>query len=109
MLEKYKKYPTRFDLEGKLFSSSVKNDTEKISMTTLGLLDAKYSLVNGKLYKTIGIINLNEIKKYSGWVNVNFQAPRDNRQTKHFANNFITKNAGDILDFTTRLIDDNNK
>ena len=43
------------------------------------------------------------------WVNVNFQGKSDNRQTKHFANNFITKNVGDILDFTTRLIDNNNK
>ena len=33
----------------------------------------------------------------------------DSRQTKHFANNFITKNAGDIPDFTIRLIDDSNK
>ena len=43
------------------------------------------------------------------WVNVNFQAKSDNSQAKHFANNFITKNVGDILDFTTRLIDNNNK
>ena len=43
------------------------------------------------------------------WVNVNFQGKSDNRQAKHFANNFITKNVGDILDFTTRLIDNNNK
>ena len=32
-------------------------------MTTLGLLDAKYNLVNGKLYQKIGVINLNEIEK----------------------------------------------
>ena len=28
---------------------------------------------------------------------------------QYFANNFITKNAGDILDFGIKLIDDNNK
>ena len=49
MLEKYKIYPTRFNLEGMLFSSSIKNDTGKKFVTTSGLLDAKYSLVNGKL------------------------------------------------------------
>ena len=29
MLEKYKKYPTRLNLEGMIFSSLIKNDTEK--------------------------------------------------------------------------------
>ena len=28
---------------------------------------------------------------------------------QHFANNFVTKNAGDILDFEIKLIDGNNK
>ena len=33
----------------------------------------------------------------------------DNSQTQHFANNFITKNAGNILDFGIKLINDKNK
>ena len=40
--------------------------------------------------------------------NVSFQSQLDNRQMQHFANNFITKSAGDILDFGIKLIDDNN-
>ena len=62
MLEKYKQYQTRFNLEGRLFSSLMINDTEIIFVTTSGLFDAKYSLVNGKLYQTIEVINLNEIE-----------------------------------------------
>ena len=78
-------------------------------------MDAKYSLINGKPYQTIGVINLNEIKnwneikKYLRWVNVNFQAQGDNRDAKHFSYNFITKNTGDVLNFTLKLIDDENK
>ena len=62
MLEKYKQYQTRFNLEGRLFSSLMINDMEIIFVTTSGLFDAKYSLVNGKLYQTIEVINLNEIE-----------------------------------------------
>ena len=80
-------------------------------------MDAKYGLINRKLYQTIGVINLNkiknrnEIKKSLRWVNVNFQAQGDNRDrdTKHFSYNFITKKTGDVLNFTLKLIDDENK
>ena len=64
MLEKYKKYPIRVNLKDMLFSSSIKTDTEKIFVTTLGLLGTKYSLVNGKLYQTVGVINLNQIENW---------------------------------------------
>ena len=33
----------------------------------------------------------------------------NNSQTRHFANNFITKNDGKILDFRIKLINDKNK
>ena len=65
MFEKYKKISVKFTLEGLLFSSAIKNETEKIFVTTNGLIDAKYGLINGKLYQTIGIINLNEIKNWN--------------------------------------------
>ena len=38
-------------------------------------------------------------KPLGGWVNVSFQLQLENSQTQHFANNFVTKNAGDNLDF----------
>ena len=65
MFEKHKKNPVQFTLEGIFFSSAIKNGTEKILVTTNGLIGAKYSLINGKLYQTIGKINLNEIKNWN--------------------------------------------
>ena len=115
MFQKYKKRPVKFSLEVLLFSSKIKNGTEKILVTVSGLMDAKYSLIRGKLYQTICIINLNKIKnwskvkKSSQWVNVNFQTQSDNRDAKHFSYNFITKNIGDVLNFMLKLIDDENK
>ena len=65
MFEKYKKYVARLRLEGSLFSSSMKNDNEKIFLTTNGLVDAKYNLIDRILYQVIGIINLNKIKNWN--------------------------------------------
>ena len=65
MFEKYKKHVARLRLEGSLFSSSMKNDTEKIFLTTNGLVDAKYNLIDRILYQVIGIINLNKIKNWN--------------------------------------------
>ena len=65
MFEKYKKYVARLRLEGSLFSSSMKKDTEKIFLTTNGLVDAKYNLIDRILYQVIGIINLNKIKNWN--------------------------------------------
>ena len=42
--------------------SAIKNETEKIFVTVGGLMDTKYGLINGKLYQTIGVISLSEIK-----------------------------------------------
>ena len=59
----------------------------------------------------MGVINLNEINgwekflKTSRWVNVSFQSRLDNSETQHFANNFETKNAVNILEFGIILID----
>ena len=80
-------------------------------------MQTKYGLINRKLYQTISVINLNkiknriEIKKSSRWVNINFHAQGDNRDrdAKHFSYNFITKKTGDVLNFTLKLIDDENK
>ena len=62
MFKKYLKKSVKFSLEGLLFSSAIKNETEKIFVTVGGLMDAKYGLINRKLYQTIGVTNLNEIK-----------------------------------------------
>ena len=115
MFQKYNKYIIRFKLESLTFSSSIKNNTEKIFSVTNGLSGAKYSLINGELFQTVGVINLSEIenwqkmKKSSWWVNVNFQSQTNNRSSKHFSYNFSTRKIGDVLNFTLTLIDDKNK
>ena len=115
IFDKYKKNTIRFKGEGLLFSSGITNDTEKIFLVTNGLADTKYGLINGIMYQVIGVINLNEIEKWeeiknsSRWVNVNFQAQNDNRQTKHFSYEFLTKNRRDLLNFSLRLVDPDNK
>ena len=111
MFEKHtQKNKTRFKLKGLLFSSSVKNDTEKIFLQTVSLSDAKFGLINEKYKQTIGVINLNKItswskiKETSRWVNVNFQEQSDNKNTHHFSYNFITNNKEDLL----KLVDSDN-
>ena len=42
ILQKYNKYIIRFKRESPIFSSSIKNNTEKIFLVTNGLSDAKY-------------------------------------------------------------------
>ena len=102
-------------LEGILFASSIKNETEKIFLQTTGLSDAKYGLINDKHKQTIGVINLNqienwnEIKKSSRWVNINFQSQKDNKNTSHFSYNLVTNNKEDLLNFRPKLVDTGNK
>ena len=60
----YKKYRYRFINENLLFSSSITNETELIFLSCDWLNNAKQSLINSKLYKTLGVIYLNEIKNW---------------------------------------------
>ena len=50
-----------------------------------------------------------QIKKTSRFVNRSFQSQLDNSQMQLFANSFVTKNDGDILNFGIKLIHDKNK
>ena len=115
MFDKYARNKVRFTLEGILFSSSVKNDTEKIFLQTTGLTDAKYGLINDDFKQVIGVINLNqrenwnEIKKSSRWVNDNFQPQRDNKNARHFSYNFITNSKDNLLNFKLKLADTDKK
>ena len=63
-LFKYKKYKYGLIIKTLLFSSSIKNDTQVIFLLCDGLKDAKEAFVNWKLYKTLGVVYLNEIKNW---------------------------------------------
>ena len=59
-----------------LISSLVVQDTNVIFLICNGLNDERDFLINGKLYKTVGVINISEIKDWaklkgeSKWINI---------------------------------------
>ena len=83
MQRKLSKYDTQrykycFIVDSILISSLVVQDTNVIFLICNGLNDARDSLINGKLHKSIGVININEIKDWtklkreSKWINIIF-------------------------------------
>ena len=71
-----KKYKYRFIANSLFFSSSIKEDTKVIFITTNGLSDARDILINGKIFQGVGVIyisefeNWNRIKNESQWNNI---------------------------------------
>ena len=59
------RYKYRFTVDRLLISSSVVQDTNVIFLICNGLHDARDSLINGKLYKSIRVTNINEIKDWT--------------------------------------------
>ena len=54
------RYKYRFVADSLLISSSVVQDTNAVFLSCNGLNSARDSLINGKLYKSIGVININK-------------------------------------------------
>ena len=98
-----------------LFSASVKNDTEKIFVTCRELNDIKRSLLNGKIYGLIGIINLqkinnwNNIKWKSLWVNAICKEQEEISNNRRLCFSFMTSSLNDLLNFNINLIDGHNQ
>ena len=63
-LQKYERgnYTYRFIFEGLLCSSGIISKTNVISITCNGLSEASEAIVNEKLRKTLGVINLDQIQ-----------------------------------------------
>ena len=82
-------------------------------ITVNGLNEAKNALVNGKVQKTLAVINLTEIKYCnlfkgeSKWINANLIESKDFENADHFSFGFLTKYSHDILNFTFLLLDGN--
>lgn len=72
-------------------------------------------LINGKIYKILGIINLNQInnlnntKGVSNWISVTFDKLENMQKIDHFGSSFKTNNLNDLLSFQFTLLDTNNK
>ena len=115
LFDKYKNYKVSFNLIGLLLASSVQNDTDKIFLKTIGLKSAKYVLLNDDYKQIIGIVNLtqignwNNLKQSSRWVDVTFQEQIENKNTLHPAFSFILTNKEDVLSFSLKLVDTENK
>ena len=77
-----------------------------------GLKDARVSLITRKLYKSIGVININEVKDWtklkgeSKWIKIIFNNSENPTLAKHFAFAFETVNLSDLLNFQLSLLDD---
>ena len=65
ILKKYKNVLYKVTPLGLLFPASLKNDTRQIFITGKELSGVKKSILNGKIYDIIAIIDLNKI---SNWI-----------------------------------------
>ena len=96
-------------------ASSVLNDTKKIFLQTTGLKSGKYALLNNDYKQIIGIISLDQVenwdvlKQTSKWVDITFQDQTDNKDTTHPSFSFVLINKDDVLNFSLKLVDTNNK
>ena len=59
------RYNYCFIVDSLLISSSVVQETNEIFLICNGLSNARDSLINGKLYKSISVININEKKDWT--------------------------------------------
>ena len=87
ILKKHKSAKYRLTPLGFLFLVSVKNDTEQIFITYKELNDGKKSLINCKIYRLIGIIDLNKINNWkegkkgqSIWINITLEEQKDKQK-----------------------------
>ena len=115
LFEKYKDNKVRFNLIGLLIAIRIVNDTEKVFLQTTGFTSAKYALLNDQYKQIIGIANLKQIENWdalrenSKWVDMTFQEQIENKNTLHPSFSFISNNKEDVLGYSLKLVDCNNK
>ena len=107
-----KKYKYRFIANSLLFSSSIKEDTKTIFITSNGLNDTKDLLINSKVFQGIDVIYISEIenwdkiKKESYWTNVVLTDSSYSIAAKHFSFGFETTDLHNLLNFECSLLND---
>ena len=107
-----KNYKYRFIANSLLFSSAIKENTNAIFITTNGLNDAKYILINSKLFQGIGTIHISEIENWdkiknkSHQTNVILTDAAISIAAKHFAFAFETRDLHNLLNFEYSLLND---
>ena len=107
-----KKYKYRFIANSLLFSSSIKEDTKTIFITTNGLNDTKDLLINGKIFQGISVIYISEIENWdkikneSYWTNIILTNSTYPIAAKHFGFGFQTTDLHNLLNFECSLLND---
>ena len=110
-LANYKKFNYRFLIENLLFSSNLESNTGAIFTPCDGLSDAKESLINSKIYKTLGVVYLLEIKNWnlikgeSKRLQAIFVDSEYYTKSSHFVFAFTTKDVSALFNFMVTLLD----
>ena len=98
-----------------LFPASLKIETKQIFITGKELSGVKKSILNGKVYDLIAIIDLDqisnwrEIKGQSFSISVSFKDQNEINNNSHLCFPFVTRSLNDLTSFGIYLQDDNNK
>lgn len=102
------KYKYRFLVENLLLSSNLENNTDAIFITCDGLWEGKDALIDSKIYKTLGVVCLSEIKNWnlikgeSRRSQTVFADSEYHTKSSHFGFAFITENVSDLLSRSQR-------
>ena len=96
-LAKCKKFKYRFLIENLLFNTNLEKDIDVIFVTLDGLSDAKEVLINSKIYKTLAVVYIPEIKN---WNLVKGESKRS--QAFFVESEYHTKSSHFSLAFTTK-------
>ena len=114
-------YKYHFIVDSSLISSSITQDTNVIFLICNRPNDARDSLINDKVYKSIGVISISEtkdqiqLKGESKWINIIFNDSENPRLAKYFAygsvpkNNEFTKSTAEIKQATQKIEEKNQK
>ena len=110
-LSKYKKFKYRFMIENLSFSSNLENDTDVFFVTCDGLSAAQEALINSKIYKSLGVVYLLEIKYWnlekgeSKRSQAIFVDSEYHAKSSHCGLAFTTEKVYDLFNFTVTLLD----
>ena len=114
-LKKYKSVMYKVTPLGLLFPASIKNNTKQIFVTCKGLNGVKKSILNGKVYDLLSIIDLDkinswrEIKGQPIWINTTLNDQKEINNNSHLCFRFVTRSLNDLLSFSIYLQDDKDK
>ena len=89
----------------------IKNDTDQVFIASNKLNNVQDALLNGEIYKILGVMNLNQIynlenvKEISNWISVTSGKLKSMQKSNHFAFSFKIQNLQDLLSFQFTVLD----